>query len=66
MSLVSNQVVNLGVEVGERIQESKRTRQINDLSLRVYLLENLVKFLDPEHVYIWSDEYGAFIKEPRK
>lgn len=66
MTPVSNQVINLGTEVGEKIQQARVNRQLNDLNLRVYLLENLVKFLDPDHIYVYSEEYGAFIREKRE
>lgn len=59
-----NQVINLGAEVAERVKQTRIHKQLQDLDLRVYLLETLIKRLDPDHTYIWSAEYGAFIREP--
>jgi hypothetical protein len=66
MARVTNQVINLGVEAGQEMERIGIKKQTLDLSLRVYLLELLVEKLDPDHVYIFSPEYNAFIKEEKR
>jgi hypothetical protein len=59
-----NHVVQLGEGVTEEIQRIRAKKHMLDLALRVFMLEELTKRLDPEHMYIYSEEYGAFIREP--
>jgi hypothetical protein len=59
-----NHVVQLGVEVTEEITRIRAKKHMLDLALRVFLQEQLIKRLDPEHMYVYSEEYGAFIREP--
>jgi hypothetical protein len=66
MARVTNQVINLGVDAGQEMERVGIKKQTLDLSLRVFLLELLVERLDPDHVYIFSPEYNAFIKEEKR
>lgn len=66
MARVTNQIVNLGVDASGEMERIGIKKQTLDLSLRVYLLEKLVEKIDPDHVYIFSPEYNAFIKEEKR
>ena len=59
-------IVPMGPEAYEMLSKAKEQKMLVDLNLRIYMLESLVRLLDPNHNYMFSEEYQAWLKIPKK
>lgn len=60
------EVVRLDSHVYEEIHRARSQKQTIDLSLRITMLEALVRKLDPDHLYTYSEELSGWIRTPRE
>ena len=62
MEVKMPEIVRLSPICMDSFQQHMAKRTISDLQLEVMTLRDLVKKLDPDHMYVFSPEYQAYIK----
>ncbi len=59
---MSHNLVRLSTTTLEAFNAFVLQQKITDLTMELMTLHDLVKQIDPEHMYVFSTEYQAFIK----
>jgi hypothetical protein len=61
---MSHDLVRLSRTTLEAFNAFILQQKITDLQMELMTLHDLVKQIDPDHMYVFSHEYQAFIKTP--
>ena len=58
-------IVRVSTKCAIEIEKMSRQQTITHLTIQVMALQDLVSKLDEEHLYVYTVEYGGFVKTKR-
>lgn len=61
-----HEIVRVGTECAIEIEKMSRQQTITHLTIQVMALQDLIAKLDEEYLYVYTTEYGGFIKTKRQ